>query len=152
MLSVDEIINIINVVPVDKESRSEILKRINDLEKEKKEERENSKVPKPKKEAAVIIKCFKEGITSEDLVAAVFMVDEGTDMATVVPSLISAATDFNVQRKKKKPILTLTEILQMLKPRFFKNYKLKRITQEWCQTIVISDEQDKSLIDIKTSD
>lgn len=148
-LSVDDIINILNVVPVDKESRSEILKRVNDLEKEKKAERENSKVPKPKKEAFVVVKSLKGEISNEDLVASVFLGDEGTDHATILTSIRSAAVDFNLQRKRKQPILTFTGVLEFLKAKFLKTYKLKRITNQWTQVIVLPFEQDPEFIKIE---
>ncbi len=151
MLSVDEIINIINVVPVDKESRSEILKRVNDLEKAKKAEKENSKVPKPRKEAYIVLKSLKGEISNEDFVAAVFLGDEGADHAQILTSLRGAAVDFNIQRKKKAPILTFTGILEFLKPRWLKGgaIPLKRLTAQWQQVIVLPQGQDENFIKIE---
>ena len=150
-LSVDEVINILNVVPVDKESRSEILKRINDLEKEKKADRENSKVPKPKKEAFVVLKSLKGEVSNEDFVAAVFLGDEGVDHAQILTSLRGSAVDFNIQRKKKAPILSFTAILEFLKPKWLKNgaVPLRRLTNSWQQVIVLPFEQDENFIKIE---
>lgn len=151
MLSIDDVINTLNVLQVERETRQEILDRLNKLEKEKKEERENKKVPKAKKEAFIVLKSLKGEISNEDFVASVFMADEGTDPVTILPAIRSATVDFNLQRKRKKAILTFTEVIELLKPKWLKGTSpsLKRITTQWSPIIVLPFEQDENFIKIE---
>ncbi len=150
-LSVDEVFETLTILGVERETQKEILDRLKKLEEEKKVERENSKVPKPKKEAFVVLKSLKGEISNEDFVAAVFLGDEGADHAQILTSLRGSAVDFNIQRKKKAPILTFTSILEFLKPKWLKggSIPLRRLTSSWQQVIVLPQGQDENFIKIE---
>ena len=116
------------------------------LEEEKKAERENNKVPKPKKETFIVIKDLKGGLTRDDFVAAALLGNEGTDHATILSSIRSGTVDFNLQRKRKKAIMTFLDVLEYLKPKWLKAHNLKRLSPTWQQVIVMTPEQDSSFI------
>lgn len=145
-LSRDDVFDTLTLLQVEEKTRKEILARLDKIEKEKKEERENNKVPRPKKETFIVIKDLKGGLTSEDFVAAAFLGNEGTDHATILSSIQSGTVDFNANRKRKKPILTFTDVLEYLKPKWLKNHNLKRLSPCWQQVIVMTPEQDSSFI------
>lgn len=147
-LSIDDVIDVLTLTDTPSEQRKAILARLKKLEEEKKAERENNKIPKPKREAYVVIKDLKGGLTNDDVVASVFIGDEGTDHAMILSSIRSGVVEFNENRKKKRPILTFTHVLEFLKPKWLKGQagKLKKVTPEWCQTIIITPEQDSSFI------
>lgn len=151
-MSLDDVIDALTLSNTPPEQRKEIIKTLERLEKEKKAEKENSKTPKAKKETFVVIKDLKGGLTNEDFVAAVFMGNEGTDHATILSSIQSGTVDFNLQRKRKKAILTFTDVLEYLKPKWLKPNNLKRLSTCWQQVIVMTPEQDSSFISPQIAD
>lgn len=141
----DDLINIFNLSGVTGEIRKEALRVADMLAKEKDAEKEQSKLPKTKKEYTVVL-LTNDDIDVNNIAASVFQIEEGTDPVTLLSSLKAGAVNYNVARKKKKAITSFSDIIAFLRPKWLKDQKVKILTREYVGVQVIKPDQDAAFL------
>lgn len=130
-LSLEEIQEVLSKKVKDTQVINSILKDLEQVMQERKEELEEVKVPKRKSEFAIIMidesREFKDFDLTHDvaerksMTGYVVKYKEGDDAGAILSKLSDASRAFNETRKgKKSPITSITEIFAFLKPKFLK--------------------------------
>ena len=142
----DDIIDALTLANVFGEVRQEVLKKLQVLAKEKEEERLANKVPRQSKTYNVVLKGLPEGVDTEALVAAVYVMPESEDSATLFDKIRAAAVDSNLKKKTKKASIKTFSDTMTLKGRFQKDRNFKIITKEWSPVHILKPGQDENFI------
>ena len=139
-LSKQEVNDILLNVGLDATARSKVIKEIEELEKEKKEERLDSAAPKSKKQFVVVIRgdaALKDKVQQ----AWVIQRKEDADNSTLVKTIAKVGKEFNLgQKRKKRMVNAFREVFQYVKRSFWKSEDILVKTKEPCQVVFIDEE------------
>ena len=120
-LSLEEIQEVLSKKVKDTQVINSILKDLEQVMQERKEELEEVKVPKRKSEFAIIMIDESGEFKDKEMTGYVVKYKEGDDAGAILSKLSDASRAFNETRKgKKSPLTSITEILAFLKPKFLK--------------------------------
>ena len=147
-LSKQEVNDILLNVGLDATARSKVLKEIEELEKEKKEERLDSAAPKSKKQFVVVI---RGDASLKDKIQQAWVVQrkEDADNTSLVKAIAKVGKEFNLgQKRKKRMVNAFREVFQYVKRSFWKAEDILVKTKEPCQVVFIEEEY---ITDVKDS-
>lgn len=140
MAAKDTLIDTLNILQVDGEIRAEIIAKFDELAQEAKADRALEKSKRGKKQYVVVLK--SPSPLPEDIVSSIWVMKEDGDPNTLFDKIRSATVDNNLAaRKAKNRIFEFSNILSFLKPKWLKNYEIKKLSKDWERTLVITDEK-----------
>lgn len=120
-LSLEEIQSVLSVKVKDPTVVDSVLKDLEKIVEEKKEEKEDAKVPKLKNEFAIVIIDEAGEYKDKSLTGYVVKYKQGGDTGAILSKLSEASRAFNDTKKgKKAPLTSISEIFAYLKPKFIK--------------------------------
>ncbi len=140
-ISIDNVIDSLNLVGVDPVQKKEVIKKIQQLIDEEKAEKAATREKKKTRDYVICLKS-PEDLSKFEIVGTVISVAEGENPDLLLSKLTSACVDNNLKAtKKKNKIYTFSDALFSLKNKFLKNYDLKRnCGKEWSRAIQIKEE------------
>lgn len=138
-IKLEELQMLLDDVDLEPNIRRNILKSAEQLEEEKKQEREENKVPKPKNQFVVVVKT-SVAIEDGDIVAHVFQTPEDADPDNLLSTLVSATTDHNLAQKRKKNVIEDFDDVGKIKRKFLKDKGIHVKTKDdWTRVIVLPE-------------
>jgi 2-iminoacetate synthase ThiH len=141
-INIEELQAILIEAGLDSKTRSTVLKTAEELVQEKKAEKEETKLPKQKKQFVVVVKTTAD-LKGHEIVSSVFQMSESEDANTLVERLQKAAKIQSSTAKRKKFILDkFSDIILHLKPKLAKTEGVQIKTKDWVHTIVLDSKLD----------
>jgi hypothetical protein len=139
-IKIDDIEKVLRDQKLDVAVIKKVVTELEEIEEENKAER-GAGAPKQKNQFAIVVK-GDESMRGKELAGWVVQIPEGDDVAEILPRLKrAAAATVNAQRRKKRPINTVTEAMQYSKRAFTKEQKINVKTKEYVQALVIVDDE-----------
>lgn len=142
-LSLDEIQSVLSEKVKNSVVVNEILKSLEKIVQEKKEELDEVKVPKLKNEFAIVMVDEAGKYKDIEMTGYIVKYKEGDDTGLILSRLSDSARAFNGTKKgKKAPLTSMTEIFGYLKSKFIKASgvsKLAIMTKEPVRVIISSN-------------
>jgi hypothetical protein len=136
-IKLDELASLLDDIDLTPAVRKSILQQAEQLEEEKKQEREENKLPKSKNQFVVVVKTHVE-ISDEDIVAHVFQIPQEYDPNNLLGDLVSATTDHNLSQKRKKNVLEEFDDVTKIKRAFLKPKNIHVKTKDdWTRVVVL---------------
>ena len=120
-LTIQEIQEVLNKQVQDPKTINSILKELEQVVSDKKEEKENSTLPKRKNDFAIIVLDEEGELEGKSLTGYVVKYKSDDDSGAILAKLSGSARLFNETKKgKKSPLMSIFEIFGHLKPKFLK--------------------------------
>lgn len=143
-IKIEELADVLNEAQAPKEIYNAVMEKAQELENNKKEERE-IKATKQKNQFVVVSKG-----SGEDTVSHIFSIPAEDDPATLIDKIKQSAVEHNLGQKRKKCLVTEFDDVVHIKRKYSKavNYQLKT-KSDWVRTIVLTPEMEKIAESIK---
>lgn len=120
-LTLEEIQEVLSKKVKDTNIIDAILKDLEKVVEDKKEELEDIKIPKRKTEFAIVMLDETGKILSGEMTGYIVKYKEGDDSGAILGKLSTASRAFNDTKKgKKAPLTAMSDVFAFLKPKFLK--------------------------------
>ena len=146
-IAIDELMDLLFEAELDTEKREKVLKLAKELEEEKKAERIENKLPKPKHQLVTVLKIPHntphEAIMEDNTVAHIFQIPEDSDPDELIPNILQAAAAHNEITKKKKNRVESFDDVTHIKRKFLKEKNIMLKTKvDWSRVIILPEKLD----------
>ena len=154
-VSMDSVIDALNMAGIEGGPRKLLLQKLEMLMEEEKAEKMADGPKKRQKNQLVVVLKTLDNININNVAASVFQIPEDTDPNTLMDTLRKSAVDSNIAnsgKKKSKNLISFSNIIAFLKPKFQKPNGIKILTKEMVAIQVITPEKDDSFISVRLAD
>lgn len=138
-LKIDEIISAAQQAGITADKLKVLRQELEELEKEKADDRAANKGPKAKNKFVILVRGDKD-LAAKVQQGWIVKVKENDDTNTLVERIKSAAKEQNVNGRKKSIVNTFADIFRFLKRKFSKAHNWQGVTKEPAQVIVLEKE------------
>ena len=130
---------------IDKIKVQEILKELEQVAEEEKEERQANKDPKGKWENIIILNDKEGYLKDKEIAGWVAQYKEGEDSGVLLSKLVDAAKNQNEAAKRKKSVISdFIGLFESLKPKWLKEKGVRIKTKELVRCIITDGKFTKS--------
>lgn len=117
----------------------EVVKELEQVIQEEKEEKQSSAAPKSKYEYIIVLNDPDNKINKDEITGWVVQNKEGNDVNNILTNLVDSAKIQNELAKRKKSLIkSFGELFQLIKPKFIKDKGLKVKTKEAVRVLTVN--------------